>query len=682
MIAGATPLAATPLGAMPPGAPAASEQANARTDETAKREFAAVLASMMQPATAAIVPRTVRIALESIADSMVASEAAPVEDEEAATVAFAGTGEELAASSLPAAPLEARVPGTTDVEAVRAAAAARTVVADTDVLDPEFSDRLTRVLDRMRKAGHKVEVRETVRSTERQEALYAQGRTTPGPVVTWTLDSRHLEGRAADVRVDGRASGKGYELLQRIAKEEGLRTLGARDPGHLELPRTTVDAREGAAARRGTSEFEVRPLRQGGMLAMPAQVARVAQVAETARVATPGMATQGTRVRAAQVAAAQSSAAMQGGIRAGTMHPEAANSVRVSASTVNSGFVPQRGAFAPGAGTTADPMLATVPVDGTLNGTVPGTLDADRGTSGAPRDGSRETAPNTTTDTPVRSFGDSTRDSARDTAGDGARDSARDGARDGARDSARNSAAYGDDERLTERQGARSAAIARSVRDARVAESEAARPARSTRGRALGGLAAAALETPARSAFESTRETMPMHAARAAAGTAGPVLMSGTLAAERVAELLAARDARPAGTIGELRLAMDPQRDGLSEVRLALQNGALDATLRTGDAGIARGLQSEVATLTRSLERQGFDAARVSVQLDAAQQARAQALDTVAASEATARERALRGDSDASREGRDQHTADDARRDLQRDQQHARQFGSRRPHPF
>jgi peptidoglycan L-alanyl-D-glutamate endopeptidase CwlK len=33
---------------------------------------------------------------------------------------------------------------------------------------------------------------EGVRTPERQKALYAQGRTKPGPVVTWTLNSNHF----------------------------------------------------------------------------------------------------------------------------------------------------------------------------------------------------------------------------------------------------------------------------------------------------------------------------------------------------------------------------------------------------------------------------------------------------------------------------------------------------------
>ncbi len=36
---------------------------------------------------------------------------------------------------------------------------------------------------------------EGVRTPERQRALYAQGRTAPGPVVTWTLNSNHFRQR-------------------------------------------------------------------------------------------------------------------------------------------------------------------------------------------------------------------------------------------------------------------------------------------------------------------------------------------------------------------------------------------------------------------------------------------------------------------------------------------------------
>ena len=37
------------------------------------------------------------------------------------------------------------------------------------------------------------------RTPERQRELYAQGRTTPGKIVTWTLQSKHLDGLAVDL---------------------------------------------------------------------------------------------------------------------------------------------------------------------------------------------------------------------------------------------------------------------------------------------------------------------------------------------------------------------------------------------------------------------------------------------------------------------------------------------------
>lgn len=40
---------------------------------------------------------------------------------------------------------------------------------------------------------------EGLRTKERQAQLYAQGRTAPGPKVTWTLSSKHIDGKAVDV---------------------------------------------------------------------------------------------------------------------------------------------------------------------------------------------------------------------------------------------------------------------------------------------------------------------------------------------------------------------------------------------------------------------------------------------------------------------------------------------------
>ncbi|CQD79182.1 peptidase M15B and M15C DD-carboxypeptidase VanY/endolysin [Yersinia intermedia] len=40
---------------------------------------------------------------------------------------------------------------------------------------------------------------EGVRTVARQQQLYAQGRTTPGKVVTWIMKSKHIDGNAVDL---------------------------------------------------------------------------------------------------------------------------------------------------------------------------------------------------------------------------------------------------------------------------------------------------------------------------------------------------------------------------------------------------------------------------------------------------------------------------------------------------
>lgn len=61
-------------------------------------------------------------------------------------------------------------------------------------------ERLVKVVERMSNlVPFPVRVIEGVRTKEQQEALYAQGRTKPGKIVTWTLNSKHIEGKAVDV---------------------------------------------------------------------------------------------------------------------------------------------------------------------------------------------------------------------------------------------------------------------------------------------------------------------------------------------------------------------------------------------------------------------------------------------------------------------------------------------------
>ena len=64
---------------------------------------------------------------------------------------------------------------------------------------------------------------EGVRSKDRQKELFAQGRTKPGKIVTWTLNSNHIPksdgfGHAVDIApwVDGAIDWNTWEYFERI----------------------------------------------------------------------------------------------------------------------------------------------------------------------------------------------------------------------------------------------------------------------------------------------------------------------------------------------------------------------------------------------------------------------------------------------------------------------------------
>src|SRR5690606_38311570 len=76
-------------------------------------------------------------------------------------------------------------------------------------------------------------------------------------VVTWTRSSNHTRGLAADLIVDGSYDNPlAMVRLARIAREEGLRTLGSRDPGHVELSGSVRVERLAVGADATTSLLE------------------------------------------------------------------------------------------------------------------------------------------------------------------------------------------------------------------------------------------------------------------------------------------------------------------------------------------------------------------------------------------------------------------------------------------
>jgi hypothetical protein len=80
-------------------------------------------------------------------------------------------------------------------------------------LYPDFRGRLREVLDQMRQiTGKPWLVVEGLRTPERQLWLYAQGRTRPGPKVTWMKTPKyHGTGLAADVAPDNGHDGPWYD---------------------------------------------------------------------------------------------------------------------------------------------------------------------------------------------------------------------------------------------------------------------------------------------------------------------------------------------------------------------------------------------------------------------------------------------------------------------------------------
>jgi hypothetical protein len=198
----------------------------------------------------------------------------------------------------------------------------RRVERDIELVHPELRVRVERVIDRMREEhGHRVDVVETLRHQARQNFLFEQGRSRPGPVVTWTRNSNHSDGRAVDVIIDGSYDNPAaYARLGRIAAQEGLRTLGARDPGHLELPREPGEL-PGMADRRGVVAARSAPV-VGAAGASGTEP--TAAVAEVARVATPVAAVAAAVAPAPAAVAAVAQVAVAGGGRPARERPGAA----------------------------------------------------------------------------------------------------------------------------------------------------------------------------------------------------------------------------------------------------------------------------------------------------------------------------------------------------------------------
>lgn len=121
---------------------------------------------------------------------------------------------------------------------------------DTTLLFWPFWQRLESLLADAEAQGYAFHVVSGFRTYNEQEKLYAQGRTTDGPIVTYARpgDSAHQFGLAADVCRDANMERAGlqpdwepesYEPLRELAPQHGLvwgGTWSQPDRPHLNLP--------------------------------------------------------------------------------------------------------------------------------------------------------------------------------------------------------------------------------------------------------------------------------------------------------------------------------------------------------------------------------------------------------------------------------------------------------------
>jgi len=111
-------------------------------------------------------------------------------------------------------------------------------------VQPQLAKLGRELLRRLAAEGLNFKVIQGRRTQAEQDALYAQGRTKPGPVVTWTRNSRHLTGRAIDLALfQGKNvvwESKHYNRAGEVGEEFGLvwggRWKGGKtDKPHFEL---------------------------------------------------------------------------------------------------------------------------------------------------------------------------------------------------------------------------------------------------------------------------------------------------------------------------------------------------------------------------------------------------------------------------------------------------------------
>lgn len=560
----------------------------------------------------------------------------------------------------PAAPA-APPPDASSVSAApRAGADVRHVVRSPDTLVPALRERLGRVVARMEhEYGHHVAIAEAGRTQARQDYLFAQGRTRSGPVVTWTRDSNHTRGRAVDVTIDGSYNNAAaFALLQQVARTEGLHTLGARDPGHLELPRDVPGELEAPAigddARIIVESFGVgaeaaRPVATAASyapVATPAptgtDVAAVALVAPVAPVASVAAVAQVAAVAAPGQPAVAAPSTPPSGLHRAVMHgaalatPSRADARLEGAAGPRAGLAAaprSRAASAPPSG--APPATEPAPSASAPNVPTRTALFAGQQTSARAVEASATGAPAGR----ARASSDESRSAERDAQHDAQRDGNHD-----ANDRTESARAAGRGVWPGRPRGAATP----DTGDASNAADPSPRPPRD----AAPGAAVESRSGPPAGVVPVASVSPEPRAVAAAPAAAAPLTAPtlGAVAAERIASVLDAKEAAAPRTVSHLTLRVERAGGSEDRIRLDLRGRAVEARIDVADLGAADRLAARAPELRAALARHGLttDDVRVgSVGPATAPEAHAVRASGDAAGDDTARATPIAGRGDA-----------------------------------
>lgn len=113
-----------------------------------------------------------------------------------------------------------------------------TINRDLNSLNPSFKIKVEMLLKEAKDKGFDIMVFEWFRTLDRQKELYAQWRTKPWKIVTWTMQSKHLEWKAVDIVFkDSKWNPTwnwDYDSLIEIAKKYWIKNLKPAETAHFE----------------------------------------------------------------------------------------------------------------------------------------------------------------------------------------------------------------------------------------------------------------------------------------------------------------------------------------------------------------------------------------------------------------------------------------------------------------